>query len=144
MTMSVLSLAATAGAASLRVGSSLNLAISLLFGVGQIAVGVALALRGLRHGSWRRAMLFTVALLGLWLACSGIAELIVSGFEVMSRAWGAAPAAIVAVRRAADGGLLVVSLALVAAFPLYLVWRRSVRSNDTSAPNERVNKPDGR
>jgi hypothetical protein len=106
-----------------------DLAISLVFGAGQVVVGSALAWRGLASHRWRRLPLFTLALLGIWVVCSGIAELIVSGLETAARAWGRpTPSAIAAVRDVADASLLVVALALLAVVALYLafLWRGTI------------------
>lgn len=105
--------------------SSADLAISLVFGAGQVAVGGALVWRGLRRGRWRRVAPFTMALIGLWLMCSGIAELIVSGLEATARGWHApAPQTVSVVRQTADTGLLGAAVLLAGALALYLVWWR--------------------
>lgn len=103
-----------------------DLAISLVFGAGQVAVGGALAWRGLGHGRWRRAASFTMALIGLWVMCSGVAELIVSGLEAAAQGWHT-PAAqtVAAVRHTADGGLLAAAVLLAVALGVYLVWWRA-------------------
>lgn len=66
--------------------SSVNLALSLLFGVGQIVVGVLLV----RHGwtRWRRGGVFVMMLAGAWFVCSGVIELFVSGMEALQRISG--------------------------------------------------------
>lgn len=103
--------------------SPADLAISLVFGAGQVVVGSALAWRGLGHGRWRHAAPFVMALIGLWVVCSGVAELIVSGLEAIAQGWHTPTArAVAAVRQLADAGLLVVAGLLAVALGLYLVW----------------------
>ncbi len=108
-----------------RAGSIAPLIISLLFGVGQCAVGAILVARGLRAGRWRRLGLYAAAILGAWFVCSGVAELIVSGLALAS-AWWSVPtlAALARARSVADGALLVASGALALALPLYPLWLR--------------------
>lgn len=66
--------------------SPVNLALSLLFGAGQIVVGGLLV----RHGRtrWRRGGVFVMMLAGAWFVCSGIIELFVSGMEALQRISG--------------------------------------------------------
>jgi hypothetical protein len=61
----------------------INLILSLLFGVGQIVVGAFLVVHG--RNRWRRAGVFLLMLVGMWLVCSGIIELFVSGMESLQR-----------------------------------------------------------
>ena len=64
----------------------INLILSLLFGVGQIVVGAFLAVHG--RNRWRRAGVFLLMLVGMWLVCSGIIELFVSGMESLQHISG--------------------------------------------------------
>src|SRR5579862_6715883 len=59
----------------------LSLMLSLLFGAGQVVVGVLLVGYGLRAGRWRRLSLYVALLFGVWCVTSGLAELLVSGME---------------------------------------------------------------
>lgn len=100
------------------------LAISLLFGAGQVAVGVALLVRGARRGRWRRLGIYVTMVLGAWFVCSGAVELIVSSLAASSEAWGQpAPAALARFRGGADVGLIWASVALVVLACLYPIWR---------------------
>jgi hypothetical protein len=116
-----------------------NLVMSLIFGVGQIAVGgwlvwYELAPRAWRKpGHWRdwRAMLAGAA--GVWFLVSGVCELIVSGMET-NRLRGSGPslATYSVTKAAADGVLFAVTAALAAALVVYIgVWltlaRRTAR-----------------
>jgi len=91
----------------------LNLLLSLLFGLGQIAVGAWLAryaLTGERRGQLRVALL---AFVGLWFLVSGVIEVFVSGMESSQRLTGAPTAAAFALWRArADGALFIASACL--------------------------------
>lgn len=100
-----------------------DLAISLIFGAGQVMVGGALAWRGMGQGRWRRAAPFAMALIGLWVVCSGVAELIVSGLQAAAQGWHTFAAQTVdAVRHTADAALFVTAVLLAVALGLYLVW----------------------
>ena len=66
--------------------SPVNLALSLLFGVGQIVVGALFVAHG--RNRWRRAGVFLVMLVGAWFVCSGVIELFVSGMESLQRLSG--------------------------------------------------------
>lgn len=108
-----------------RASSIAPLIVSLLFGVGQCVVGAGWVARGLRAGRWRRLGLYAAAILGAWFVCSGVAELIVSGLALASAWWGVPTlAALARVRSAADGALLVASVALALALLLYPLWPR--------------------
>jgi hypothetical protein len=103
--------------------SPVMLAISLIFGVGQIAVGAGLVIRGLRGGRWRRLGIYATMVLGAWFMCSGAVELFVSALTATSDAWGQPTSGILARLRAdGDVGLVWASLALVALACLYPVW----------------------
>jgi hypothetical protein len=107
------------------VATNLSLVISLLFGIGQIAGGGAVVwwlLARRRAGEPRTFMLLLIA---SWFICSGIAELFVSGMEIAHQVSGQPPVPAVDMWRGrADAALLLVTLALVAALPTYLVVRR--------------------
>ena len=62
---------------------SVNLVLSLLFGVGQIVAGCLLVAHGRR--GWRRGGVFILMLVGAWFVCSGATELFVSGMEAFQR-----------------------------------------------------------
>ena len=123
-----------------------NLLISLAFGLGQIIIGAGMAVYTARKGRWRKLRLFGLAVLGVWIACSGITELIVSGAALLaqqSRALSAAQAA--QMRAAADQAFLVASIILplvLAAFPLLarLAGKRSAHqapgAPEESSPGE--------
>jgi hypothetical protein len=101
------------------------LAVSLLFGVGQCIVGAALVLRGVRGGRLRRLGLYAAGVLGAWLVCSGVAELIVSGLTLVVGRWGElTPGALSQVRHAIDVALVVASGVLAATLLLYPLMRR--------------------
>jgi hypothetical protein len=110
---------------AMRAASLASLIVSLLFGVGQCAVGTVLVARGLRAGRWRRLALYAAAILGAWFVCSGVSELIVSGLALVSAWWGVpSPTALAHARSVADGALLVASGALALALLLYPLWLR--------------------
>jgi type IV secretory pathway VirB2 component (pilin) len=90
--------------------SAINLALSLLFGVGQIIVGGALVLNGRRQ--WRRAGVLLMMLAGTWFVCSGTIELFVSGMESVQRLSGVPDSATFSLWRGRADGLL--ALATVA------------------------------
>ena len=103
--------------------SPVMLAISLLFGMGQIAGGGGLVLRGLRGGRWRRLGIYATMVLGAWFVCSGAVELFVSTLTVTAGTWGLpASGTLARLRGGADGGLVWASLALVVLACLYPVW----------------------
>jgi hypothetical protein len=107
-----------------------NLLLSLLFGVGQIIVGTGMAIYTARQLRWHQFRFFAMAVLGAWIACSGITELIVSGSELLARQSSALSVAQAAqLRTAADQAFLAASIILLlvfAAFPL-LARRAKVR-----------------
>jgi hypothetical protein len=109
--------------ASASISSGTSLLISLVFGVGQCVVGVALGLRAARRGRWRRFPIFAAGMLGAWAICSGLAELVVSGYA-LSLASGVPGAqhALGDVRRAADTSLLIASGMLVLLLCFYPLW----------------------
>jgi|GEM_PF-2272299 len=62
-----------------------NLFISLAFGFGQIVIGAAMMFYAARRKRWRQVIFFGLALIGAWIAASGLTELVVSGAEMLSR-----------------------------------------------------------
>jgi hypothetical protein len=109
-------------AAGMMETSAVSLALSLLFGVGQVLVGGGLAWHGARRGRWRRSGVFVVMLVGAWFFCSGLVELFVSGMEALQRLSGGPDAATFALWRArADVVLLVWTILLAVAGLAYLV-----------------------
>jgi hypothetical protein len=117
----------------------LNLILSLVFGVGQIAVGGWIAVHTLRQrSSWRQGVMVCV---GLWFVVSGVVELLVSGMEASQRLTGAPAAAVFELWRArGDTALAVATVALACgaiAYPLVLRWRvRNGVANITDARAE--------
>lgn len=110
------------------------LAISLLFGVGQLAVGALLVGRGLRDGRWRRLRGYVVMLLGVWLACSGLVELYVSALALASLGWGLpTPRDLDRWRQRADAILLGATGLLALLLLLYPAWWR-LRSRSGAQP----------
>lgn len=109
--------------------SSVNLALSLLFGAGQIVVG-ALFVANARN-RWRRAGVFLLALVGAWFICSGVIELFVSGMETMQRLSGAPDHATFSLWRGrADTALAVATgvillVGVIGALSGRLLWRRN-------------------
>jgi hypothetical protein len=82
-------------------------------------------MRGMRAGRWWRLGWFAATILGAWLMCSGVAELVVSGLAVASSWRGApTPAALAHARSTVDSALLVASGALALALVLYPLWLR--------------------
>ena len=61
---------------------SINLALSLLLGAGQLFVGAAFVYRIVAHGQWRLPKWFLLLTIAAWFVASGAAELFVSGMEV--------------------------------------------------------------
>ena len=118
-----------------------NLLISLAFGVGQIIIGAGMAVYTARKGRWRQLRLFALAVLGAWIACSGITELIVSGAELLAQQSDALSVAQAAqMRAAADQAFLVASIILLLVFAAFPLLARLVTRNPAhqaaSAPGE--------
>lgn len=118
----------------------INLILSLVFGLGQIIVGVLPAyylLAGRRYREWRVVLMTFV---GLWFVGSGAIELFVSGMESSQRLSGAPTAVTFALWRShADSTLLVVTLTLalgMAAYLVYLAALRWRRAGDTAAAHD--------
>lgn len=112
-----------------------NLILSLIFGVGQIMVGIGMAVYTARKGRWRQLRFFGMAVLGAWIACSGITELIVSGSELLARQSSALSAAqATQLRAAADQAFLVASIMLLlfAAFPLLARMGKQKHAHQTT------------
>ncbi len=102
-----------------------NLFISLAFGMGQVLVGAAMIAYAARKARWRQITFFGLALLGGWIAASGITELVVSGTETLARVGQTFSAATAAqIRARADMAFLDASLALVAIGVGYLLLSR--------------------
>ena len=104
---------------------TLSLLLSLLFGMAQVAGGGAVAWWLLARRCAGEPRRFVLLLIAVWFVCSGIAELFVSGMETAHQVSGQPPVRAIALWRGyADAALLLVTLALVAALPVYLVVRR--------------------
>jgi hypothetical protein len=109
--------------------SAINLALSLLFGVGQIVVG------GVLHGrrQWRRVGVLLLMLVGAWFICSGIIELFVSGMESLQRLSGVPDSVTFSLWRGrADGTLALATVAILligigAMLSGRISWRRNTR-----------------
>lgn len=105
--------------------SNLSLALSLLFGLAQIAVGSAVAVGLVRSGRWRSPSGYVLLLIALWFPFSGIGELIVSGLEVARQLTATPSAAMLALWRGrVDAGLIAVTIVLFAALVAFPVVRR--------------------
>ena len=108
---------------------SINLVLSLLFGVGQIVVGCLLLTHGRRR--WRRGGVLVLMFVGAWFVCSGATELFVSGMEAFQRAGGGPdPATFSLWRGRADTFLAVATGVILLAGILVAVvgkvsWRRN-------------------
>lgn len=99
-----------------------NLYLSLAFGVGQVIIGVAMALFVTRKRRWQKMTHALLAFIGLWFACSGITELIVSGAEVLARTTHTLSLASASHLRAqADEAFLIASLMLLTIGAAYLL-----------------------
>ena len=106
--------------------SAISLALSLLFGVGQVLIGGGFAWYGATRQRWRRPRAFIPALAGAWFFCSGLVELFVSGMESLERMTGTPTAAMFALWRSrADTVLLIWTIGLALLGVLYLAanWR---------------------
>jgi ABC-type enterobactin transport system permease subunit len=111
-------------------GSTISLALSLLFGVGQVLVGGGFAWYGATRQRWRRPRVFVVALVGAWFFCSGLVELFVSGMESLQHLSGSPDAATFATWRSrADMVLLIWTIGLAIAGLAYLAvnWQNHSR-----------------
>jgi uncharacterized membrane protein HdeD (DUF308 family) len=109
--------------------SPVNLALSLLFGVGQIVVGALFVAHGWNR--WRRASVFLLALVGAWFICSGVIELFVSGMETLQRLSGVPDHAAFSLWRGrADTALAIATgilllIGAIVALSGKLSWRRN-------------------
>lgn len=107
---------------------SINLVLSLLFGIGQIVVGVILVVHG--RNRWRRVGVFLLMLVGAWFVCSGVIELFVSGMESLQHISGVPDAATFTLWRGrADTALavatgIIVVVGILVAVSGRLSWRR--------------------
>ncbi len=108
---------------------SINLVLSLFFGVGQIVVGAFLVVHG--RNRWRRAGVFLLMLVGAWFVCSGIIELFVSGMESLQHISGVPDHAVFTLWRGrADTALavatgVIVVVGILVAVSGRLSWRRN-------------------
>jgi hypothetical protein len=104
--------------------SPLSLALSLVFGLGQLAAGIGVTRWTLVARRWRRASYFVLLLIALWFVCSGLAELFVSGTEALHQSAGWPTAAASALwRRRADTALLAATIILTLSLLVYLAAR---------------------
>jgi hypothetical protein len=119
----------------LATSSPLGLALSLLFGAGQLILGGFVALRIARTGRWRVFGQYLLMLVALWFTFSGVCELLVSGAEA-ARAITTHPsaAAFATWRSQIDGALLVVSVILALALALYPLALR-LRASSSALPH---------
>lgn len=108
---------------------SVNLVLSLLFGVGQIVVGSLLVSHGRR--GWRRAGNFVLMLVGAWFVCSGAIELFVSGMETLQRVSGVPDPAMFSLWRGRADTVLAIATGVIlligalVALSGKLSWRRN-------------------
>lgn len=118
--------------------SDLNLALSLLFGVAQIALGGAVAAGLVRRGRWRSLDGYILLLISLWFPFSGLGELIVSGLEVGRRLTATPSAATLALWRGrVDAGLVAVTIVLGVALVAFPLVRRVANSVTKRSASER-------
>ncbi|MEO7075951.1 MAG: hypothetical protein ABI068_11675 [Ktedonobacterales bacterium] len=103
----------------------INLVLSLIFGVGQLAIGVALLAYALRYKRWRALRTFGLALIGAWVVTSGAVELFVSGMEASGRLTGAPTPTVFTFWRGRADTLLFTVTALLAV--LALAWPLALR-----------------
>ena len=118
-----------------------NLYLSLAFGAGQVIIGVAMALFVTRKRRWRQITFALLAFIGIWFACSGITELIVSGAEVLARTSHTLSSASASHLRAqADQAFLIASLILLTIGAAYLLsarfWFHRQPSNSVDSASE--------
>lgn len=122
-------------AADALMSSTLTLLISLLFGVGQCAVGAILVRRSVRSGGRNGPSLYLAGLLGAWAICSGLAELLVSGFALVVQARGASLSPTLAeVRHLADTALVLITVLLLGLVLAYSLARRMRWGKTRSQP----------
>ncbi|MGH2484893.1 MAG: hypothetical protein ACRDHE_02670 [Ktedonobacterales bacterium] len=102
---------------------SINLALSLLFGAGQLLLGAAFVYRIVAQGQWRVPKRFLLLTIAAWFVASGATELCVTGMEVTHNISGEPSLQVFSLWRArADATLAIVSVALVAALAVFLIW----------------------
>ncbi len=115
----------------------INLILSLIFGVGQVIVGAGMAVYTARKQRWRQFRFFGMAVLGAWIACSGITELAVSGSELLARQSSTLSAAQAAqLRAAADQAFLVASIMLLLVFAAFPLLARHARVRQRQPEND--------
>ncbi|HEX9037184.1 MAG TPA: hypothetical protein VF808_09370 [Ktedonobacterales bacterium] len=114
-----------------------NLIASLLFGVGQIVAGGALAWIELSPRKWRLWRAVVAGAAGLWFFVSGVCELLVSGIEARRAVTGGPRIALfTSVRAAADTALFAWTVALAVGLVAYFV-ARAIRARRAADPAER-------
>lgn len=95
----------------------INLVLSLIFGLGQVVVGLAVAWRLFASKAWRRPNMLILLAVSCWFVVSGITELFVSGMETAETVGGALSEATFALWRArADDLLLAASVVIAVGF----------------------------
>ncbi|HLY30732.1 MAG TPA: hypothetical protein VKQ36_06865 [Ktedonobacterales bacterium] len=110
----------------------INLILSLVFGIGQLVIGMGLAVYAVTGGRWRLWRIFLAGLAGAWFAVSGATELFVSGMETSQRLTGMPDRAFFTLWRGrADTLLFGVTAALASiglAYALAMLWGRMKRA----------------
>lgn len=103
----------------------MNLAFSLLFGIGQLVIGAAVVARMLSRGGWRVPRSILLLIIAAWFVMSGAVELVVSGMEVSHRVSGRPSAETFSLWRGrADTALAVYSASLLIALLALLLRSR--------------------
>ena len=97
------------------------LVISFIFGLAQIAAGIALVRRLLASRRWTHQNSMIGALAGIWLLVSGGGECLVAGAEALHQA------GVTQLRGNVDAVLLGVTVALFIALGAYLVVIRAAK-----------------
>lgn len=110
-----------------RTSSPASLALSLIFGAGQIIVGGAVAYRLLTRSDWRQLNRFILLLIALWFVASGVTELFVSGMETSHVLHGVPSAADFAIWRGRADSALVAISAILAAIVVIAIAMHQVR-----------------
>ena len=93
-----------------------SLVISALFGIAQVATGIALVRRLMQGWQWTNRGILVGALAGLWLVTSGVGECIVA---VVSQTPFGHASTIAPLRGMVDVTLLIVTIILLVALFLY-------------------------
>lgn len=112
-----------------------DLIFSVLAGVAQLVLGAVLVARGIRRPRVRQFAVYALALLGVWLIASGVAECCVSGLLLsarLSREPGQGPVAII--RPIADTTLFVITGVLLGLLALYPFRRRHDAASERDEP----------